>query len=213
MNLLSVNVGEERAIQGGKPSGRTGIYKLPHTDPVEITTLGLKGDAIVDKKNHGGPDQAVYVYTKPDYEWWSTHIGRQLEPGTFGENLTLSDLESASLHIGDRLRAGSVLLEVTSPRMPCVTIAARMKDPQFVRKFREAERPGVYCRVLETGSVQAGDLVEHIRYPEVQVTILESFRAFYEQSFTARQLRRFLAVPLHRKDRQYYEELLKQIEG
>jgi MOSC domain-containing protein YiiM len=199
VKLLSVNVGEERAIQGGKPSDRTGIFKLPRAGPVKIVALGLEGDAIVDKENHGGPDQAVYVYTKPDYDWWSVHIGRPLGPGMFGENLTLSDLESASLLIGDRLRVG-------------VTIAARMKDPQFVKKLCNAEKPGAYCRVLETGAVQAGDTVEHIPYPGVHVSLLESFRAFYRNGLTEADLRRFLRVPLHSKDRRYYEELLKQIE-
>src|SRR5258706_8126116 len=110
MKLVSVNVGEERPIRNGKPSGKTGIYKIPHAEPVMITSLGLQGDAILDTENHGGPDQAVYVFTMPDYAWWSAHIGRALGPGTFGDNLTISDLESATLNIGDRLRVGSVLL-------------------------------------------------------------------------------------------------------
>jgi MOSC domain-containing protein YiiM len=212
MELLSVNVGEEQPIRGGKPSGKTGIYKMPVTRPVQITTLGLRGDAIVDTVNHGGPDQAVYVFTRPDYDWWSAHIGRTLEPGTFGENLTLSSLESAALNIGERLQVGGVLLEVTSPRVPCVTIAARMQDPQFVRKFKEAERPGVYCRVLKTGSVQAGDLVDLIPYSGTKVSILETFRAFFKKSFTVEELQRFLSVPLHYRHREYCEGLLREME-
>src|ERR1041384_1940060 len=130
MELVSVNVGLEQAIDGGKPSGKTGIFKTPRTGPVMVGEFGLQDDTIVDTENHGGPDQAVYVFTVEDYGWWSAHIGRRLEPGTFGENLTIAGLTSATLNIGDRLRVGPVLLEVTSPRVPCVTIAARMKDPQ-----------------------------------------------------------------------------------
>ena len=91
-----------------------------------------------------------------------------------------------------------------------------MSDPQFVRKFRNGERPGVYCRVIETGWIQVGNPVEWIPYPaspEASVSILESFRAFYKRQFTVEELRRFLSVPLHWKDRKHYEELLRQFEN
>lgn len=78
MRVVSVNVGSEQPIRHGKPSGRTGIYKLPRATPVSVTRLGLEGDAIVDTENHGGPDQAVYVFTTPDYAWWSAHLGQPL---------------------------------------------------------------------------------------------------------------------------------------
>ena len=211
MKLLSVNVGKVQPIRHAKPSGKTGIFKMPSAEPVMITALGLEGDAIVDTENHGGLDQAVYVFTMPDYEWWSAHIERTLEPGTFGENLTISDLESATLNIGDRLRVGNVLLEVTAPRIPCVTIAARMRDPKFVKKFRHAEKPGVYCRVIETGYVKTDDPVDLIPYQGELVNVLEMFRSFYEQELSADLLRRFLAVPIQTKARPYYEEMLESM--
>lgn len=130
MKLISVNVGEKRTIRKAKASGETGIYKVPAREPVRVTRDGLAGDEISDKVNHGGPDQAVYVYGVPDYEWWSYELGREFAPGTFGENLTISGLESARFSIGDRLRVGSVVLEVTAPRIPCVTLAARMGSPR-----------------------------------------------------------------------------------
>jgi MOSC domain-containing protein YiiM len=212
MRVVSVNVGAVRPIRHGKPSGKTGIYKLPSVEPVLVTPLGLEGDAIVDTEHHGGLDQAVYVFTMPDYAWWSTHIGRTLDPGTFGENLTVSDLESASLRIGDRLRVGKILLEVTAPRIPCVTIAARMEDPQFVKKFRHAEKPGVYCRVIEPGYVEANDPVDLIPYQGPVVNVIELFRGFYEKHLTAEQLRRFLAVPIPEKIRPHYQQMLAAAE-
>jgi MOSC domain-containing protein YiiM len=209
MHVVSVNVGEERAIEHGKPSGRTGIFKLPRVTPMRVTALGLEGDAIVDTANHGGLDQAVYVFTVPDYAWWSTHIGRPLAPGTFGENLTLSDLESATLRIGDRLRVGDIVLEVTAPRIPCVTLAARMEDPQFVKKFRYAERPGVYCRVIEPGYVAMNDRIALLPYQGPAVSVLEMFRGFYEKPATVDELRRLLAVPIPEKARASLEERLE----
>src|SRR4051794_39575210 len=138
MHLLSVNVGKPQPIKA--KSGMTGIYKQPQTEPVQITRLGLHGDAIVDTANHGGVDQAVYVFGRPDYRWWSEELGRELAPGTFGENLTFTELASADYNVGDRFYVGAVLLEVTSPRIPCVTLATRMGDPKFVKRFAQAER-------------------------------------------------------------------------
>src|SRR5260221_3238775 len=141
MHLLSINVGKERAVSFGK-KGITGIYKLPMCTPVAITRDGLEGDAVCDTKNHGGPDQAVYVYGTTDYDWWSKELDQDLAPGTFGENLTVADLETAPLHIGDRLRVGAVLLEVTAPRAPCAVLARRIGDPMFVKRVLQAEATG-----------------------------------------------------------------------
>ena len=148
MHILSINIGATRTIGNANVSGQTGIYKLPVAGPVQVTADGLADDAIVDTRNHGGPDQAVYVYGGADYAWWAAELGRELAPGTFGENLTISDLESAALAIGDRLHVSGVILEVTAPRIPCWKLAQRMGDPGFVKRFRAAERPGAYCRVI-----------------------------------------------------------------
>ena len=199
MVVLSVNIGQAQRIQNGKKSGKTGIYKTPAREPVRITPEGLDGDTIMDTENHGGVDQAVYVYGGTDYNWWAKTLGRDFAPGTFGENLTISGLESASLQIGDRLHIGAteaICLEVTSPRIPCVTLAARMGDPAFIKRFREAERPGVYCRVIEAGSVSAGDPVRLERYQGDTVTALDMFRLHYDNAPSESALRRQLAAPI-----------------
>jgi len=214
MQLISVNIGQRRAIENAKKSGMTGIYKLPVRTPIQITINGLAEDAICDTKNHGGPDQAVYIYGQPDYQWWSNALGKELLPGTFGENLTISGLESATFYIGDRLKVGAVTLEVTAPRIPCGTLSARMGDPAFAKRFRAAERPGLYCRVIHAGWVQAGDPVSLERYIGETVSILEMFRGFYEPDRSEAALRRYLAAPLAiraRRDKQ--EQLQKLLEG
>lgn len=206
MHLISVNIGKPQPIKA--KSGTTGIYKLPQSAPVQIGRLGLEGDAIVDVAHHGGEDQAVYVFGMPDYEWWSNELKRDLAPGTFGENLTISELESTAFNIGDRLQVGAVLLEVTSPRIPCVTLAARMGDSRFLVRFRDAERFGLYCRVIVTGAVQAGDAVRIERFEGEAFPALEMFRLFYTKDLHETVLRRALKTPLHRETRQEYEELL-----
>ena len=207
MQLISVNIGQERALKNGKRTGTSGIFKAPTDQPVAVGKLGLAGDVIIDTENHGGVDQAVYVYGRPDYDWWEGHIGRELPNGIFGENLTIADLESQSFSIGDRLQVGAVLLEVTAPRIPCASLAARLEDPEFVKKFRFAERPGVYCRVLATGMVKAGDPVTYMPLSGDGITILESFRFFYEHDdMDVATIQRYLAAPIDIRSRRWFEE-------
>lgn len=208
MQLLSVNVGKERAIENAGKSGTTGIFKLPAADAVLITRDGLAGDTISDTKHHGGVDQAVYIYTQPDYDWWAQELGRQLEAGTFGENLTISGLESEPVSIGDRFHIDGVVLEVTAPRIPCGTLAARMGDPQFVKRFRQAERPGFYCRVIEGGPVRAGMAITHEPYTGASLSVGEVFRMFYAREVSEADLRRALAAPIAIRDRREKEEKL-----
>lgn len=211
MQLVSVNIGREQPIQNAKPSNKTGIYKSPVTTPVQVTRMGLHGDSICDIKNHGGVDQAVYVYGTPDYAWWSEALGYEVLPGTFGENLTLSRLESARMQIGDRFHIGPVTLEVTAPRIPCVTLAARMEDPSFVKRFREAERPGLYCRVIREGAVQAGSDVTLEKYPGETISAIEMFRDFYQPELSEAALRRHLAAPIAVRDRVDKEKALEKL--
>ena len=211
MKLLSVNIGTEGEVQRKDYRERTGIFKLPAEGAVKIGKLGLAGDLIVSEKHHGGPDQAVYIYGEADYDWWRNEHGLELDAGTFGENLTISGLESVAFAIGDILHVGEVALQVTAPRIPCKTFAARMEDPQFVKKFRAAERPGLYCRVLKEGSVQAGDEVHVEKYTEPTVTLIEMYRDFYEPDKSAAGIQRFLDAPIAIRDRVEKEKLLEKV--
>lgn len=209
MKLLSINIGRERQQQRKDYVETTGIYKLPADGPVEIKSLGIEGDAICDRKNHGGPDQALYLYGGTDYAWWEQELGQKLAPGAFGDNLTISDLESAAFNVGDYLHIGEVTLQVTSPRIPCGTFATRMGDPQWVKKFRAAERPGLYVRVIQEGVIKAGDPVTVEKYTGETISIVEMYREHYVKDKTEESLRRHLAAPISIRARRDLEEELK----
>ena len=211
MQLDSVNLGEERVLQHKDRVEHTGIFKFPVEGSIKVTTLGLEDDVIVSKKHHGGPDQAVYIYGVTDYAWWSQELKGEISAGTFGDNLTISDLESAQFNIGDTIHIGDVTLQVTAPRIPCATFAARMDDPHWVRKFRHAERPGLYCRVLQEGFVKAGDPVSVDKYPGETVSILEMFRDYYDRNKSEETLRRHLNAPIAIRARRDLEAALRRL--
>lgn len=211
MQVESVNLGQEQSLQHKSRIERTGIFKVPVQGPVRVTTLGLEGDAILSKKHHGGPDQAVYVYGRTDYGWWSEELKREIAPGTFGDNLTISDLESSQFNIGDTLQMGEVTLQVTAPRIPCATFAARMGDPKWVKRFRQAERPGLYCRVIQAGFVKAGDPVSMETFKGETISVLEMFRDFYERNKSEETLRRQLNAPIAIRARRDLERELRKL--
>jgi MOSC domain-containing protein YiiM len=184
--LDSVNLGYPRP-NPHKEVGRTGIGKQPAEGPVEIrapgpkTTglgSGLVGDFIGDGKHHGGDGQAVYAFQREDLDEWERRLGRQLPNGFFGENLTTVGLEINDARLGERWRVGSaVVLQVTTPRIPCSTFRGWMGEKGWARIFTAAGRPGAYLSVVMPGSIRAGDSIEVVRQPDHDVTIAMAFRA------------------------------------
>ncbi len=86
-----------------KPAAGHRHLQDPGRQPGDRGELGLEGDFIANQKHHGGPDQAVYIYGQADYDFWAEALGQPVEPGLFGENLTISGLESGNFNIGDYL--------------------------------------------------------------------------------------------------------------
>ena len=191
----------------GARTVETGIDKRP-VDQAFVGRLGLEGDVVADTENHGGADQAVYVYSRDDYALWEAELGMALAPGAFGENLTLSSFGSESLLIGDRYRVGDVLLEVTSPRIPCSTFATHMAEKDWVTRFRDAERPGFYARVLVEGTVRADDPVEREPAAGKSVEVLELFRLYYQHDVGRERIEQALAAPIAERARRDLDERL-----
>jgi MOSC domain-containing protein YiiM len=190
--VVSVNRGQEADLMIGGRLERSAIDKRSAGCPVEVGPLGLDGDTVADKVNHGGTDQAVYAYSREDLDWWTEQLGRELGNGMFGENLTTAGIDVSGALIGETWRVGQIVLQVTSPRIPCNTFKSWLDEPHWVKRFAAAGRPGAYLRVLTPGMVAAGDDLEVLSRPSVAVTVAESMLAFYGDQDL---MRRLLEVP------------------
>jgi len=172
MKIISVNVSQPRAIHIGGREVMTGIYKEPVAGRVRVRRHNLEGDAQADLRVHGGEHKAVYAYPFEHYAPWEQALGRNgFVPGQFGENLTTTGLLETELYVGDVLRIGSAVLQVTHPRMPCAKLAHKFARPQFIKEFLVSGRSGFYLRVVEEGELGAGDTVEIVRRDPNQVTV------------------------------------------
>ena len=185
-SVLSVNLGKAQPTEHSG-IGATGIDKQPVAGPVEVRAPGAKrgglgsglvGDAICDQRYHGGNDQAVYAYAREDLDVFAAELGRSLGNGCFGENLTTLQLDITQAVIGERWRIGDALvLEVTSPRIPCRTFAGWLAEHGWIRTFTLAVRPGAYLRVVAPGPVRPGDAIAVVDRPAHDITVGVVFRA------------------------------------
>jgi MOSC domain-containing protein YiiM len=199
--VLSVNLAVPRS-NPAKQVGVTGIDKRPVDGPVLVRAPGPKrtglgsgliGDLICDTDNHGGDDQAVYAYAREDLDLWEAELGRPLPGGSFGENLTTSNVDVTGALIGERWRIGAeVVLEVAVPRIPCGTFAHWMAEQRWARRFTVEARPGAYLRVVVPGEIRAGDPISVQDRPDHDVTIGLTFRALTRE---AELLPRLLDAP------------------
>lgn len=165
MHIFSVNRGKVAPLfvseSGVSQSVISGIRKQTVVGPVQIAKLGVEGDEQADLTVHGGLEKALYLYPYEHYEFWENTLlnvlkkPTQLAPGAMGENLTTLGITENDLWVGDRIKMGEVLLEVTEPRAPCYKFAARMGFRHAVKHMLQSGFTGVYLKVVQPGSVQA----------------------------------------------------------
>lgn len=196
-SVRSVNVGLPRPVSFATTSlPRTAIEKHPVAGPVRITAQGVEGNACADTVNHGDAHMRVYAYASEDYRWWEGELGRPLAPGHFAEQLTTEGIDLNGALVGETWRVGSAVLQIAHVRTPCQTFKGWMGHTGhdasgWVRRFAAAGRPGPYFRVLEEGTVAAGDPIVVLDRPDHDVTVATMFRALLTDP---RLLPRLLAV-------------------
>jgi len=190
--VTSVNVGCVAQLETPRGAVPSAIVKRPVHGRVRFEGVNAAGDDQADRSVHGGVDRAVYAYAAEDYAWWETELGRALDPGTFGENLTTTGIDVNQAVIGERWEIGDAELEVSSPRVPCFKLAARMGDPRFVATFGRARRPGPYLRIARPGSIAAGDRIRVVSRPSHGIRVVDFLTIYL---FERDRLRELLAAP------------------
>lgn len=183
--IVQVSVGTPEVI--GIRHGRDVIssirkYALAGAE-VELTPDGIVGDEQADtrvvggNRVHGGILKAVYMYPATHLDAWAAEIGTSDRPGTFGENLTVTELTEEDVRVGDQFRCGDVLLEVTKPRRPCYKLPIHLGVESASLQMMQNGRSGWYLSVLESGIVRAGGDLELVHSDLTAPTIAEVFAA------------------------------------
>lgn len=182
---LLIPIGRIKQVLRGKatpfahPDGKSFVpsaidkQPIPDSASVRVTRLGLEGDEQGDTKIHGGADKAVHQYALEHYELWRKELDSNSKyskyskfcVGGFGENLSSSGMTESNLCFGDRVQIGSVVLELSQTRQPCWKLNVRFSQKDMARRVQSTGRTGWYWRVLQEGSLQAGDEVYLLERP------------------------------------------------
>jgi len=176
--VLSINI--TSIVHQGEwtgSEGRTGIDKRSVAGAIEFKNNGVVGDRVIDTNVHGGYEQAVYAYAREDAQWWEREINEEIPAGRFGENLTTEGIDVNAALVGEQWKIGSVILEVSQPRIPCRVFAGFWKRATLIKDFTQAGRPGTYLRIIQEGTAQAGDSIEVIFKPDHTISISDLFAA------------------------------------
>ncbi|GFN32329.1 MOSC domain-containing protein [Paenibacillus xylaniclasticus] len=192
--IISVNVGLPASLKHGEKVVVSGIRKQSVQDRIKVSFDGLPGDGQADLVNHGGPDKAVCVYSFDHYPYWEERLGRQLEAGSFGENFTLSGRDEEDWCIGDKVRIGTALLQVSQPRQPCFKLGARHGVPELGEWVTATGYTGFYFRVLIEGEVKAGDKAVIEERHDAAITIAEANLVMHHNKSDLAGIRKLLAV-------------------
>ena len=212
MELISINVSLPVDVQYNNKLISTGIFKKPVNKAVHVSQSGLAGDQQVDLINHGGEHKAVYGFSANHYEFWRNKLNNSdLSFGQFGENLTIIELDEASLCIGDQLQIGNCILEITQPRVPCFKLGIALDNTAMPKFFVQNGATGIYFRVLQAGSISVGDQLNVIYHHPKQLSVQTLFKAYFDKDFVNSGEIMALAASIDELSNEWREKVLSRL--
>lgn len=182
-----------------RPGTQSAIDKQPQQGQLKVSTLGLHGDEQGDLRVHGGVEKAIHHYPLEHYARWADELGAHpllTQPGAFGENFSTTGWSEHDVCLGDRIRVGTALLEVSQGRMPCWKLSDRFAVANLALRVQQSGRTGWYYRVLEEGVVSAGDSLQRVERPFADWTLARLSAVLFDKQVETELLRECLALPL-----------------
>lgn len=183
MQIISTNIGEPATIEWRGQQVKTGIFKYGINSPIFLGQDDVVNDHVLDRRFHGGPDKACYLYSADHYPFWKTkYPDLDWQWGMFGENLTVQGLSESEICIGNIYQIGEAVVQVSQPRQPCFKLGIRFGDQIVVDDFWHSPFPGIYVRILQSGQVQKGDKFVLIDQNSDHLSVSQVFSIFRSSS-------------------------------
>lgn len=204
-----------RALPFTRPGSRSGIAKAPRQEALAVTTLGLAGDEQGDLRVHGGVEKAIHHYPREHYAAWLAELGEHpllMQPGAFGENFSTTGWTEDDVCLGDLIRVGSALLQVSQGRMPCWKLSDRFGVANLALRVQQSGRTGWYYRVLQEGVVGVGDRLQVVERTHVDWSLSRLSAVLFDKRVEPELLRECLALPLVPSWRRTLERRLEKAE-
>lgn len=195
MIVESLNIGQPAKEIFRDKEVNTGICKKPVSGPLNLKKLGFEGDGVADLKHHGGHDKAVCVYSSDHYPYWEGVLGIKLPVAAFGENFSVSNLNEDDVCIGDVFQVGTAIVQVSQPRQPCKTLAARYGRNDLVKLVVDSGRTGFYFKVLREGIVERKNKLILMERDSSNITISFANNILHHDKKNCNGIEKVLAVP------------------
>ncbi|WP_163970939.1 MOSC domain-containing protein [Oceanobacillus halotolerans] len=189
-------VGDANATDRMEKPWESAIFKQKTDDFIWLKKTGLAGDDVADKKNHGGPEKAVFTYPIKHYTYWKKDLNIDIGIGAMGENLAVLEMDEFSVCIGDTYKFGDAVIQVSQPRRPCWKPARRFRVMDFALRIQNSGRTGWYFRVLQEGEVLSGIDLELIDRTYPQWTIAACNEVMYVDTDNLRLADDLASCPL-----------------
>jgi MOSC domain-containing protein YiiM len=195
LSVSAIFVGEAGLHWPDKPA--SGIVKHQVGDRQWLTRTGILGDEQADPVHHGGLEKALHHYAADHYPFWNremSELGAKFVPGGFGENISTLGLTEDLLCIGDIIRIGEAMVQVTQGRQPCWKLSAHVGRKDMAARFQKSGRTGWYYRVLREGFIQAGDPIALMERPQPDWPLSTVIAARFDRQLDPMIAKRLAAV-------------------
>ncbi|TKI69946.1 MOSC domain-containing protein [Sulfurimonas crateris] len=177
-NLLFVKVGKvtKNKKLTSEKEFESGIKKYPVASAF-MTKTGFRGDEVADLIHHGGETKAVLFFSTKTYEKLNRLSGNSFtydDVAHYGENLLVDSIDESDICVGDILKVGDAIFEVSQPRQPCWKLSANTATKPITSIIYNNGLTGWYARVIQEGELKKGDDIELIKraYPELSIEAL-----------------------------------------
>ena len=195
MKLEAINIGLPKTVIYENKKVTTGIFKTPVTEKIKVGKINLEGDGQADLRVHGGESKAVMVYPYEHYTFWANQLNRNdFSYGQFGENFTVTGFNEKNTNIGDQFKIGDAVFEVTQPRVPCYKLEMKMEEQNFIQPYLHSKKTGFYFRVLNEGTVKAGEAIEKIFEEPLQFSVEEAVKLLYIDSSNKKRIEEIVGI-------------------
>jgi len=191
-HILSIFIGGTKTLVDSRGEWQSSIARERVDGPAQLETRGFVGDQAT-QPYHGSSETAVCIHSQTHYDFWNASLQMDLKPGSVGENITLDNWDDGNICVGDVLRIGSALIQISSPRSPCENQARFVGRVDWVKLTIQELRTGIYARVLEPGMMQAGDQAILVSQPNPGLTIRDLNDCWYH-NFDSKLAERLIAA-------------------
>ncbi len=128
-----------------------------------ITKDGIVGNEVADKLHHGNQNKAIMFMSKLTYgklnELCDVNFNYN-DTAFYGENIVVDSVDEDDICVGDVLKIGEVLLEVSQPRQPCWKLSSATLIKDMTTKIYKNGLTGWYARVLKEGEITQGNSIK-----------------------------------------------------